>query len=650
MRETNPHSMGGLRAAPFHGLRGVFVAVLTIALLGAGGTAVWRLFIHDKEPAQPLHAHSGASGNSREIAADEPHSPLAVGVHGSFVASQACRKCHEEEYQSWHASYHRTMTQFATPHAIVAPLDGQRLEARGRTYRFERRGDAFYVTMAQPEHELELRKNGADLSLIENVPLTTRELVITTGSHHMQTFWIRSQDGLRQVPWYWHIAAKSWIPAEDSFLQPPSRERSFTRWNDACIKCHAVGEIPGLDPRTGFNTKVAELGIACEACHGQGRRHIEHHEQRSLSTADALAGETAPDETITNPIRQSHVIASQICAQCHSSSRPRDLGEWLAGGMKYQPGDNLSHHFHVVQFGKSHSQDQFYLRDDYWADGTGRTAGDEYQGLMESACHQRGELSCLSCHSLHQYAARDDQLKRGKEGNAACLQCHSDYESRLVEHTHHAAGSSGSLCYNCHMPHITYGLLKGIRSHRIGSPSAVITAKTGRPNACNLCHLDRTLAWTSERLTEWYGQQPADLTDDDHRVAASVRWLLAGDAVQRVIAAWHMGWPEARDASGNDWQGALLAHTLDDPYSVIRFVGHRSLTTLPDFEQFEFDFVGPPDGRKAAVERALATWRRGKLAPQPRSSVLLGDLGQLLEAEVERLRQSRDNRPITIHE
>jgi predicted CXXCH cytochrome family protein len=507
--------------------------------------------------------------------------------------------------------------------------------------------------MAEPEWEMERQQSGADLQLISNPPLTTREIVILTGSHQMQTFWIRAEDGFRQVPWYWHIADQQWIPAEDSFLQPPSNQRAFTRWNDVCIKCHTSGEIPGLHPTTGFDTRVADLGIACEACHGKGRQHIAYHEQRSSAASDPMttaAEEGLPEDTICNPAARSHSISSQICGQCHSSARVRDLKGWALEGMKYQPGDKLTEHFHIAKFGRPAPRDADYLRHDYWADGTCRTAGDEYQGLMESACHLRGELSCLSCHSLHQYADRNDQLKRGMEGNDACLQCHSKFASNISEHTHHAAGSSGSLCYNCHMPHITYGLVKAIRSHRIDSPSAQVTAKTGRPNACNLCHLDQSLGWAADHLSQWYGQTPPDLTDDDRRIAASVRWLLAGDAMQRMIAAWHMGWPEAKAASGSDWQGAFLAHTLDDPYSVIRYVGQRSLKSTPGMDQFKFDFLGPGATRRAAIDEALELWRKSNDSSTKRPALLLDAGGQLLESEVQRLQQSRDNRPITIHE
>ena len=48
----------------------------------------------------------------------------------------------------------------------------------------------------------------------------------------------------------------------------PYAGRHYQQWNTTCIKCHSVAGEPGLDPETNrLETSVAELGIACEACH-----------------------------------------------------------------------------------------------------------------------------------------------------------------------------------------------------------------------------------------------------------------------------------------------------------------------------------------------------------------------------------------------
>ncbi len=208
-----------------------------------------------------------------------------------------------------------------------------------------------------------------------------------------------------------------------------------------------------------------------------------------------------------------------------------------------------------------------------------RVSGREYNGLIESPCFkdardQKRTLSCFSCHAMHQPAGdsravkewADDQLAPGMAGNQACLQCHQAIASRVAEHTKHQPASEGSSCYNCHMPFTSYGLLKTIRSHQISSPSVASTRDTGRPNACNLCHLDKTLAWTGDYLAQWYGQERQPAPADERDLSAALLWTLTGDAGQRAIAAQAMGWKPAQAASGTDWMLPHLAQLLDDPY------------------------------------------------------------------------------------
>ena len=43
-----------------------------------------------------------------------------------FVSSRTCRACHRSQYASWRASYHRTMTQVATPQSVAVRLAADR--------------------------------------------------------------------------------------------------------------------------------------------------------------------------------------------------------------------------------------------------------------------------------------------------------------------------------------------------------------------------------------------------------------------------------------------------------------------------------------------------------------------------------------------
>jgi hypothetical protein len=202
------------------------------------------------------------------------------------------------------------------------------------------------------------------------------------------------------------------------------------------------------------------------------------------------------------------------------------------------------------------------------------------------------------------------------------------------------------------MPHTTYGLLKAIRSHQIDSPNVATTLATGRPNACNLCHLDRTLAWTAEHLTFRYDQPAVELDEDERTISAAVLWLLRGDAGQRALVAWSFGWQPAQEASGVAWMPPVLAPLLEDPYDAVRYIALRSLKTLPGYSEFAFDFMSPAQERTNARHRAVDAWQqREQVQAADRSAeVLLDKIGNVNESELNRLLHERDDRPVNLAE
>lgn len=572
--------------------------------------------------------------------------PRLVRADG-YQSSATCRECHQEQHASWHDTFHRTMTQVATPESVVAPLDQPvRLEAYGRTCIIQRRGKEFWVRMPDPDWEVPQVAQGVDLREITDAPQVDRRIVMTTGSHHLQGYWVATADGLRQVPWEYHRDDQRWMPLEDVFLRPPDAGRMFGHWNSSCIQCHSVNPVPGYQPDIGgFNSRVAELGIACEACHGPGEEHIRRHRQPGAS---ASAG--GVDPTILNPARCPPEVSARICGQCHATFEAHDQGEFLRVGHRHRAGEDLAKSRQLVRF--DHPARELMAEGGtavYWGDRACRVGGAEYLGLLESQCYKAGQMSCVSCHSLHD-SKPNDQLAAGMDGNQACLQCHEKFRERIEEHTHHPTNSAGSLCYNCHMPHTTYALLAGQRTHRIDSPNVESSVRHGRPNACNLCHLDQTLDWAAQKLSDWYGTPPVTTSEDEQHIAASILWLLRGDALQRALSAWHMGWPAAQEASGNEWQGRVLPYLLDDPYPAVRYLAHRALVTLPGTPSLPFDFVGPPADRVSVQQQLLKAAAAEAPGQPPRTELLLAPDGSTRGDLIDRLRRQRDDRRVNIPE
>ncbi len=530
------------------------------------------------------------------------------------------------------------MTEVATEQTVRAPWNDVELDFRGRSLRLFRRGAEFWARLPEPDILARAELGGAPAPSVE------RQVVMTTGSHHYQAYWVPGVRGneLWQLPFIYHFESRRFIPRHAVFLQPADDPEHQARWNSNCIQCHSVAGRPGHDEAEDrFDTRTAELGIACEACHGAAAEHVAR--QRNPVTRHRAEHDAELDPTIVNPAHLSAERASEVCGQCHSYFVPRDAERWWTEGFadSYRPGDALDPSRHVFDYERDlpHASDLISSSLDslFYADGTIRVGGREWNGLRRSACFEQGtpdrQLSCLSCHQLHGGSVID-QLKPAADSDQSCQGCHADRVANPSAHSHHSALSSGSRCVNCHMPFTTYALFKAIRSHRITRPNAIgDPGGAGAPNACNLCHQDRNSSWSADWMKRWYPGSEAPSSDPEEPSAAAIG-LLRGDAATRVIFADQLGWEPARRVSGDASRAQLLVEALDDPYAAVRFVAHRSLTRLPGFGDFSYDFVAE---RRTRLARQAEARTRLSSAPLPRELI-------------DELIATRDNRPIRIAE
>lgn len=576
--------------------------------------------------------------------------PIQVPGDG-YLSSSSCRGCHPGEYDSWHDSFHRTMTQVASRASVVGDFDEVTLHYHGHDYRLFWRGDQpYFETTAAALGLARTSAPGEDAGRAEvrGVEPGTRvvqPVMMTTGSHHLQAYWYATGVGraVEFFPFLWMIPEGRWAPRESVFLQPTApidvelaplseeeRWQTQRQWMHSCLHCHSTRPSPRVAE---LDTRVVELGISCEACHGPGEEHAErmrsplaryllHARGEERASADA-----EPVPAIVEPTRLDAARSAQVCGQCHSLNyaNPEEWRRKLAGGSTFRPGDELTDTHTVCRGSHPESLEQCgnpNLDHQYWSDGMLRVSGREYVALLDSPCAQRGDLTCVSCHELHPEPGdprprsewADDQLGLDMESNASCTQCHAELAatSALERHSHHAPGSSGSVCLDCHMPSTAYGLLKATRSHQISNPSVAESVETGRPNACNQCHLDRSLGWTAEHLGRWYGQEAPELGAVERATPASIVWALSGDAGQRALMAWSYGWETALEASDRRWVAPLLVQLLDDPYDAVRLIAARSLRRshpeLLEDGELGYDALAPVETRRAAAARVYARW------------------------------------------
>ena len=588
-------------------------------------------------------------------------------LHGqAHVGSAACRRCHEEHYRSWHRTFHRTMTQDVSarnPGAVLGDFSGKSYRHAGVEARMDR----------DPSGAFRMTFTAADA----HAPPVTAVVSRAIGSRRYQQYLTRIGDAEYRLPLAYHVEEKRWLHMNGAFLfsekeadpsralsdpLPPSAggglgrgadlaiaaapattlqafvdklarlggpdyARHVTRWNDNCVFCHNVAPNPGRDETNGaFRTEVAEMGIACEACHGPGAAHARANADPVRRYVLHLGGRADP--TIVNPSRLSPARAADLCGRCHGQRIADHVGRFLDHGDPFVPGDDLALWSAPLWQDTSMGAARAPFAPRFWADGTARLTAYEYQGLLQSPCTQRGTLTCTSCHGMHDGDPRG-QLRPSAVADGACTGCHRELSGldARARHSHHPAGASEDVtCVDCHMPRVVYGVLDVHRSHRIEVPDPARAAAYGRPDACTGCHADETPAWAAAAVQRWWGRAaPASPADAAALAAASgpLGKLLAGDPIERAVAAdalGRTGAPAAAPALAVR-SGLLLDAMANDDYPAVRHLAARALgrlvPNLPALRAYDPN-EDRGENRRAAVERVRASLPPSSVAaPDP---------------------------------
>ena len=467
-------------------------------------------------------------------------------------------------------------------------------------------------------------------------------IVRAVGSHRYQQYLADVGGVLWRLPMAYHVEERRWFPMNAAFLtSDPERfdagtsvvagqpgqprqptfgggafDRHVTRWNDNCVFCHNVAPNPGRDPATGtFQTSVAELGIACEACHGPADEHVRANQ--SVLRRIALRDATVADPTITNPARLSPSRSADVCGRCHGQRLTDDVGPFLARGDPFVPGDDLGLYSAPLWQDTPLHGDPRAFAPRFWDDGTPRLTAYEYQGWLQSPCAQRGALTCTTCHSMHA-GNPSGQVRPEARGDAACTSCHQSLSTPAAKsaHARHDAGDSGVRCVSCHMPRVVYGVMDVHISHRIEVPDPAAAVHAGRPDACTLCHVDKDRAWAARSWAVLWPQRatPGHATVPDDDDLAPLGALFSGDPIARAVAARALGDAPLVTKAGppgnaSERQGALLSAMAEDRYPAVRRLAARALSRLLSNSDAEsaararnFDATAPVRTRQADLQ------------------------------------------------
>ncbi len=516
--------------------------------------------------------------------------PAYVGVRAgrvdeNYLQATDCRACHADHFATWARTYHSRMTQEARPQTVQGDFERDNtFEYLGVRAHMEQRGARFFMTFNFPDGRAQ------EVSIDR-----------TVGSRRIEQYLTKQQGQYTRLPIAYDLVNRRWMSLNGSFFYPDNNNyfQHLTQWDSNCVFCHNVKAQPGINFQTKqFQTEVAELGIACGACHGAGAAHAEAAGSPLTRTRWHRAPEA--DKQIVNPLKLTPERALMVCGHCHGQRVPEPFARIqtiLTAGDPFNAGEDLAQFYRPVTRDTHIGQFSFATR--FWANGSPRLTAYEYQGILRSKCFTAGRgpdrLNCMTCHTMHG-GDPQGQITAANRTDKPCLTCHQQYADKaaLGAHTQHAPQSAGSRCYNCHMPRVVYGIMAFHPTHDITVPDPQLTATQGVPNACNQCHLDKSVNWSiaqAQRLWSARFDRAQLSADAQFDLAEGPRALFAGDALTRALAADALGsgGPVKPDPL---WAAPFLVEAFADKYPVVRFFAAQGLrapasvpwpTTKPDY-------------------------------------------------------------------
>ena len=289
---------------------------------------------------------------------------------------------------------------------------------------------------------------------------------------------------LQVLPLAYDVHRKEWLDTAKSGQRHQAegpadsvdwRDPLYT-FNSACFGCHVSQYSSNYDAKTdAYHSVWTEPGINCETCHGPAQAHNE--------LFAALNGQAPPggDIKIVSTKKFSVDQINALCMPCHAKLLPLTSS--------FQPGERFFDRYDVVTLESM----------DFYADGKDLGENFTVPGWLMSPCAKSGQLSCLYCHTSsgrYRFA--------GQDSDKACSGCHLEQASNVEAHSHHPADSKSPHCVDCHMMKTEFARMQR-SDHSMLPPMPAAAVRFGSPNACTICHKNKTPTWADKHVRAWHG-------------------------------------------------------------------------------------------------------------------------------------------------
>jgi tetratricopeptide (TPR) repeat protein len=409
-----------------------------------------------------------------------------------FVGREACVECHQKESGLWQDSHHDLAMQIVNDSTVLGDFDDASFTHFGVTSKFYKKDGKYIVFTEGSSGELE----EFEVAYVFGVTPLQQYLVSFPGGKYqvLPLCWDTRPKAEGGQRWF-HIYNDEQIKSNDVLFWT----RMNQNWNYMCAECHSTNLRKNYDYKTKqYKTSYSEIDVSCEACHGPGSEHVDWAKMYEKEKRVSVKGDMGlrvrlkdlsegiwvfndmQKGTAERTVPGNSDIQIEVCARCHA--RRSALTD------DYIYGEPFLNTHRVPPLDQSFYFDDGQIKEEVYV----------YGSFLQSKMYQKGVV-CSDCHEPH-------STKVYIHDNSLCFRCHLQQKFDTKEHHFHKPDDKGGSCMDCHMPETTYMVVDPRRDHSIRIPRPDLSKKIGSPNACNQCHQDKSVQWSIDYVTQWYGK------------------------------------------------------------------------------------------------------------------------------------------------
>jgi hypothetical protein len=323
-----------------------------------------------------------------------------------FAGSQTCAHCHKDIYSKHMLTEHHLSSMPASENNILGS--------------FKEGLNVFYYS---PVTKVQMEKRDSGLYQVKyemGQETKAKRFDITVGSGRKgQSYlsWIRNS--LIQMPISYFSPESTWSVSPGFSPNKVIFNRVVT---SRCLECHSTYfQITKSEPQKPeeFDHNRIIYGIDCEKCHGPAAKHVEFQTKNPTEKQAKF---------IINTGKLARQLNLDMCILCHGGPLNKTKPSF-----SYMPGQLLSTSFEA--YNAPTNPDNIDMH------------GNQFGLLSLSKCFQLSEMTCLSCHNVH-----ENEKGKLELFSARCIKCHGDNHSRQCKLSSLIGPDIKKNCIDCHMP------------------------------------------------------------------------------------------------------------------------------------------------------------------------------------------------------